>query len=357
MTSEQKNAIIYCEGSFNTTNGKTAHGLVRFSQRYSILCVIDSKYQGKDSGEILDGKSNSIPIVENLNEAVHLSRDKGISISEFIVGLAPDGGRMPQSAMQVIKEALKLGMNIISGLHDFISEDEELVALARKQGCKLVDIRKPPPRKMLHFFSGKIEQVSSLKIALLGTDSAIGKRTTAWILVQAFRDAGYTSEMIGTGQTAWLQGAKYSIVLDSLVNDFVSGEIEHAVYEAWKNENPHVIILEGQGSLLNPAYPGGFELLAAGRPDFVILQHAPGRIYYDGFPGYRIQQLNHQIQAIEIISGTEVRAITLNHEGMDKEEISRECKKILKETGIPAFDVLENGASDLVDLLKPELIS
>lgn len=355
MTTDKINAIVYCEGSFNTANGKTAHGLVRFSQRYRILSVIDSKYQGKDSGAILDGKANNIPIVKDLDEAFQLAKNKDSTIPEFIVGLAPDGGRLPEPAKQVIKSALKLGMNIISGLHDFISEDKELVPLAREHGCRLVDIRKPPARQLLHFFSGKIEQVDSLKIALLGTDSAVGKRTTAWILVNAFRDAGYTSEMIGTGQTAWLQGAKYSIVLDSLVNDFVSGEIENAVYEAWKNENPDVIILEGQGSLLNPAYPGGFELLAAGRPDLVILQHAPGRIYYDGFPGYRIQQLNHQIQAIEIISGIEVRAITLNHEGLKKDEISRECKKILKETGVPAFDVLENGAGELVDLLKPEL--
>ena len=356
MSTNKINAIIYCEGSFNTLNGKTTHGLVRFSQRYRIQFVIDSKYHGKDSGMILDGKTNNIPIVKNLDDAIQLANNGGTPISEFIVGLAPDGGRLPQSAIQVIKDALKLGMNIISGLHDFLSENQELVALARENECKLIDIRKPPARHMLHFFSGKIEQVDSLKIALLGTDSAVGKRTTAWILVQAFKDAGYNSELIGTGQTAWLQGAKYSIVLDSLVNDFVSGEIEHVIYEAWKNEHPDVIILEGQGSLLNPAYPGGFELLAAARPDFVILQHAPKRNYYDGFPGYHIHPLNHQIQAIEIISGIKVRAITLNHEGMKKDEINDECKKILKETGVPAFDVLEHGGSDLVELLKPELI-
>jgi uncharacterized NAD-dependent epimerase/dehydratase family protein len=350
------NATVYCEGSFNTPNGKTAHGLVRFSQRYRILSIIDSLYQGKDSGKVLDGKTNHIPIAKDLDESLQIAEKNGVAISDFIIGLAPDGGRMPQSAIHVIGSALKKGMNVISGLHDFISDNKELVTLAKENQCKLVDIRKPPTRHLLHFFSGKIEQVDSLKIALLGTDSAVGKRTTAWILVNAFREAGYTSELIGTGQTAWLQGAKYAIVLDSLINDFVSGEIEHTIYEAWKNENPDVIIMEGQGSLLNPAYPGGFELLAAGRPDFVILQHAPRRIFYDGFPGYRIQDLKHQIQAIEIISGTKVRAVTLNHEGMEKYEIRQECKKILKETGVPAFDVLVDGANDLVELLRPELI-
>ena len=113
-----------------------------------------------------------------------------------------------------------------------------------------------------------------------------------------------------------MQGARYSLIMDSLINDFVSGEIEHAVHEAWKNENPDVIVIEGQGSLLNPAYPGGFEILAAGRPDFVILQHAPKRSEYDGFPGYALHPLEEQIKAIEIISGKKVVAITINHENM-----------------------------------------
>ncbi len=101
---------------------------------------------------------------------------------------------------------------------------------------KLRDIRRPPDRKDLHFFSGKIEKVDSLKVALLGTDSAVGKRTTAWILVKALNDLGIKTELIGTGQTAWMQGAQYGIILDSLVNDFVSGEIEHAVWHAWQGK-------------------------------------------------------------------------------------------------------------------------
>jgi uncharacterized NAD-dependent epimerase/dehydratase family protein len=350
----QRNAVVYCEGSFNTPNGKTAHGLVRFTERYRILAVIDSRYHGRDSGEVLDGKPNGIPVVASLDLALHVAGTKDLIVRDLVIGLAPDGGRLPQEAIGIVKAALKEGMNVISGLHDFLSENPGLVALAHRNHCELTDIRKPPPRDKLHFFSGLIERVDCLKIALLGTDSAVGKRTTAWLLVHAFRNAGYKSELIGTGQTAWLQGARYSIVLDSLINDFVSGEIEHAVHEAWKNEKPDVIVLEGQGSLMNPAYPGGFELLAAGRPDAVVLQHAPRRIDYDGFPGYRIQSLPHQIRAIEVISGKPVKAITINHEGMLKNEIVRECQKITSETGLPAFDVLEYGAGELMNLLKPE---
>jgi uncharacterized NAD-dependent epimerase/dehydratase family protein len=197
--------------------------------------------------------------------------------------------------------------------------------------------------------------VKCLKVAVLGTDSAVGKRTTAWLAVQGLNQAGIRAEMIGTGQTAWMQGAKYTILMDSLVNDFVSGEIENAVYQAWHVENPDVIVIEGQGSLLNPAYPGGFEILAAGRPDFVILQHAPGRTEYDGFPMYPLHPIEKQIQAIETISRSKVLAITLNHENMGMEEIPDACEKLSRETGLPVFDVLAHGPDKLVDLLRKHL--
>ena len=348
-------ALVYCEGGFTTTNGKTAHGLVRFTERYQIVAVIDSRHKDADSGVLLDGMPNGIPVLGDLDEGFRFASSRGIQVRSFIMGLAPDGGRLPETAVGAIRKALKARLDVYSGLHDYISDNPELMELAEKYECNVVDIRKPPESKNLHFFSGKIEQVKCLKIALLGTDSAVGKRTTAWKLVHALRNKGYKAELIGTGQTAWLQGARYSIILDSLVNDFVSGEIEHAVHEAWIHEEPDVIVLEGQGSLLNPAYPGGFELLAAGRPNLVILQHAPRRLEYDGFPGYRIHPLNHQILAIEVISGKKVSAITLNHEHMNPSEIPDECLKIQKETGIPAFDVLVSGADELVKRIQPNI--
>jgi uncharacterized NAD-dependent epimerase/dehydratase family protein len=347
-----ENAIVYCQDAFNTPNGKTAHGLVRYTERYRILAVIDSRFRGMDALEVLDGIRGDIPLVQDLDEGLEYATTLGIRISEFIIGLAPDGGRLPEKVLPEIRRALRSGLNVTSGLHDFLSDNKELAELAAKYNCNLIDIRKPPGRDQLHFFSGKIEEVDCMKIAVLGTDSAVGKRTTAWILVHALRQAGLKAELIGTGQTAWLQGARYSLVMDSLVNDFVAGEIEHAIYEAWKSESPDVLVLEGQGSLMNPAYPGGFELLAAGRPDFVLLQHAPARREYDGFPGYTIHPLDHQIRAIEILAGKKVLAITVNHEGITAEEIPRVCDEITRETGLPAFDVLLNGGASLVDLIK-----
>jgi uncharacterized NAD-dependent epimerase/dehydratase family protein len=351
--SEKKITTVYCEGAYNTTNGKTAHGLVRFTERYKIQSIIDSNYDGLDAGLVLDGKKNGIPIVGSLKEALHL--DEQNKPTHLVVGLAPDGGRLDKTALKDIKEAIKMGLSVDSGLHDYLSDDPEIMKLAKSSKVHIHDIRKPAPVKDLHFFTGNIEKVKALKIAVLGTDSAVGKRTTAWKIVHGFRAAGYKAELIGTGQTAWLQGAKYSMVLDSVINDFVSGEIEHAVYSCWENEKPDVIVLEGQGSLMNPAYPGGFELLAAGRPDIVILQHAPARLEYDGFPGYPLHPIDHQIQAIELLSGKKVVAIAVNHEDLNLNQIDEVCKKIEVETNLPTSDVLIHGPERLVSVLTPYL--
>jgi uncharacterized NAD-dependent epimerase/dehydratase family protein len=345
-------ALVYCEGAFNTTNGKTAHGLVRFTQRYKIAGVIDSRYSGQDAGLVLDAKKNGIPIFGDISRGMDfLSGDQ--KPTHLVVGLAPDGGRLPLSARDDIKKAISLGLHVDCGLHDYLTEDIEIINLARSKNVKIRDIRKTPHINDQHFFTGEIEKVKSLKIAVLGTDSAVGKRTTAWMLVHGLRAAGYKAEMIGTGQTAWLQGAKYSIILDSVIADFMAGEIEHAIYSAWENEKPDVIVIEGQGSLMNPAYPGGYEILAAGRPDVVILQHAPARLEYDGFPGFIIQPINHQIKALEIVSGKKVVAITINHEKISAENIPYEAHRLTEETGLPAVDVLLQGTDELVKLLLP----
>lgn len=342
------NAIVYCEGAFGTTNGKTAHGLIRYTKRYNILSIIDSCHAGKDAGMILDGIPNKMPIFGNLQDAIKVAKKLGEEPTHFVIGLAPDGGRLSPKVRDEIVRALNFGLNVDSGLHDFLSDDFDLKTIAVENEIKMRDIRKPPDINKLHFFSGKIEEVTALKIAYLGTDSAVGKRTSALILTEALQKKENKVEMIGTGQTSWMQGVRYSIIFDSLINDFVSGEIEHVVWTAWKETNPDIIIIEGQGSIMNPAYPGGFEILAAARPDIIILQHAPTRLEYDGFPGYPLHPLEKQIEVIELLSGKPVVAVTISHEGLKVEDVPKVCKEITEKTGLPTFDLLLNGADDLI---------
>jgi len=348
-------AVVYCQGAFNTPNGKTAHGLVRRTERYQILSVVDARFDGGDAGLILDGRQNGVKVFAGLPAAVAAASADGRPATHCVMGLAPDGGRLSAEARRDMLTALELGLNVDSGLHDLLSEDPELVAAAERAGVRIRDVRKTPPRRSLHFFSGRIEEVASLKVALLGTDSAVGKRTTAWILIDALRAAGYRCELIGTGQTAWMQGVRYGLIMDAVINDFVAGEIEHAVLSAWDEVRPDVIVIEGQGSLMNPAYPGGLEILAAGRPDVVVLQHAPARKEYDGFPGYPIHPLKTQIQAVELLSSRPVAAVTLNREGLDEAGIQAAIETVNRETGLPAMEVLYHRPEPLLAALRPYL--
>lgn len=348
-------AIVYCQDAFATPNGKTAHGLVRFTRRYDVAAVIDARHSGRDAGDVLDGRSAGIPVVSTLDDALRAATNSGARATHLVIGLAPDGGRLPPGARAAVSSAIASGLHVDAGLHDFLADDPEFSALACEYGVTLRDVRRPPPRSDLHFFSGKIETVTAPRVAVLGTDSAVGKRTTAVKLTHALGAIGYPAEMIGTGQTAWMQGWPYAIVLDSLVNDFVSGEIEHVIWRAWSEARPAAIVLEGQGSLLNPAYPGGFEVLAAGRPRAVVLQHAPARLEYDGFPGYAMHPLDHQIRAIEIVSGRPVVAITINHESMTPAMAREAARRIEDETGLPAMDVLQDGAERLAAVVAEAL--
>lgn len=327
------NAVILAEGVFGTTYGKTANGLVRFTKRFNIVAVIDSTRAGEDAGLVLMGKPRGIPIVSTVEEGIRLGA------RTLVVGVATDGGYIPEEYRKFIVDALRQKLNIVSGLHEFISDDPEFSALAAKYGSYITDVRKLF-RDIKPLFTGDIKEVRALKIAVLGTDSAIGKRTTAVNLTNALLERGIPTAMVGTGQTAWMQGFKHTVVVDSMINDFIPGGLESMTLEAWKEENPDVIFIEGQGSVLHPAYPGSFEIIGACRPDGIILQHAPKRLSFDGFPDIPIPDLQKYIGILELLSGHKVIAISINREGMTDQEVKEEISALETRFGIPAFDPL-----------------
>jgi uncharacterized NAD-dependent epimerase/dehydratase family protein len=342
-------AVVLCEGAFGTSNGKTAHGLVRHTDRYRVLAVIDGAAAGRDAGEILDRAPAGIPVVRGLGEAVRVA---GTRPDFLVVGVATHGGVLPEECRPAIREALRIGVNVDSGLHQMLGDDPEFSALARASGARIRDVRRTPPREAMHAFSGDIRHVSSVRLAVLGTDSGVGKRTTAVRLVQGLNATGARAVMIGTGQTAWMQGARYGLILDSLINDFVSGEIEHQVCRAFREEHPDVIVVEGQGCLTNPAYPGGFEILAGARPDGVVLQHAPARAFYDGFPDFPLAGLEKEMEIIRLLSDKPVVAITLNHEDLTPEQVRRSAAEYRERFGMPCCDPLLDGVAPILAELR-----
>jgi uncharacterized NAD-dependent epimerase/dehydratase family protein len=190
-------------------------------------------------------------------------------------------------------------------------------------------------------------QVTTPVIAILGTDCALGKRTTAVMITGAMNEKGLNAEMIFTGQTGWLQGHRYGFVLDSTYNDFISGELEHAVVTCWKEAHPDVIFIEGQSALCNPSGPCGSELLLSAQCKGVILQHAPARIYYKSqeSTGNKIS-LARELELIRLY-GSRVLAITLNTAKLTAEEARRHQERLEKEFGLPVILPLEDGMSRL----------
>lgn len=330
-----EDAVVLAESVFGTTYGKTANGLVRFSRRYNVRYVIDSSHAGEDAGMVLNGKKCGIPVVA----ALPVNADP--PLSTLVVGVATDGGVLPPKYRKFIADALKSGLNVVSGLHEFLSDDPEFAKLASKNGRTITDVRKMF-RDRKDMFTGRILDVKSMKIAVLGTDSAVGKRTTSVFLSESMKKKGNTSEMIGTGQTSWMQGFKYTIVLDAIINDFVSGALETVTVDAWNDLHPDYMFLEGQGSVLHPAYPGSFEIIGALHPDAIILQHSPKRLYYDGFEQFKIPPLEKYIRILELLSDKKVIAVAINRDDMTSSEMLDYMDMVERKYGIPAFDPLGN---------------
>ena len=339
-------AVVYCEGSFGNDYGKTAHGLVRHTERYEVVAVIDSTLAGQDAGDVIDGRSNGIPVVASLADV------DADDVGYFVIGMATDGGTLPPHARSAVLDAIRQGLNVDCGLHEFLSDDDELAGAAASAGVTIRDVRKPRPRSQLHFFSGDILDVRATRIAVLGTDCALGKRTTATLLVQGLRDAGVTAELVGTGQTSWLQGVRYGFLLDSTVNDFVGGELEHAIVSADRDASPDIIVIEGQACLTHPAGSGGAEILSSGLPHGVILQHAPGRKTYSGYDDFPIAPPEQHIAAMESLFGTRVIGVGINPEGLSGDQVPAVIADHEHRLGIPCCNPLHDGVAKLVAAVR-----
>jgi len=343
------NAIILTAGVLTGANAKTAHGLIRSSSRYTIIGVIDNASAGQDAGYLLDKVQRDIPIYATIGDFTAQSERRA---KYAIVGVAFAGGRLPEPIVAQIKEAVAAGISIVSGAHDFLSDNPEVRELAERNGVTLLDIRKPRPKDQLKFWSGEIMQVTAPVIAVMGTDCALGKRTTAVMITEAIKSRGVRSEMVFTGQTGWLQGHRYGFVLDSTYNDFISGELEHAVVTCWRDTGADVIFVEGQSALCNPSGPCGAEFLLSAQGKGVILQHSPAREFYKGqeHTGIKIS-LARELELIRLY-GSRVLAITLNTSKLTTDEARMFRQKIAQETGLPVILPLEDGMDELSDIVK-----
>jgi uncharacterized NAD-dependent epimerase/dehydratase family protein len=344
-----KTALIYCDKQFGLVDGKTAAGLVRYSETYAIVGVIDSLLAGKDAGEALGEAKKEIPIFANLGQAL---KNLAAVPDCYIYGKAPLDAFLSTEERLLILEAMTKGMDIINGLHQFLSEDQEFVRIAAQNNIQIKDIRKPAPIKELRVFTGEIAKVNVPVIAVLGTDCACGKMTTAIELNQALNERGIKSVLVATGQTSLMQGAKYGVAIDALISQFVIGEIENSIVQAFEHESPDIILVEGQSAVSHPAFMGSLGILRGSMPDGVILQHPPTRKFRCDFPHLAMPTIGSEIKLIEAIAQTRVLAIAINHENLLTKDIPKVIADYEQQLQLPTTDVLSYGCQRLIQALE-----
>lgn len=352
----KNDALILTHGLLDTENGKTAHGLIRGTDRFTIVGVIDYASAGRDAGEVLDGKHRNIPIFDTIENAVNqLNRTP----QYLIVGVAVAGGRLPAEMLDIIKTAICAKINIINGLHEFLTDKAEFIALSQLHGVELTDVRRAKKATDMTYWSGKITEVKAPRIAVLGMDCAVGKRTTSRFLVETCRNEGLKAEMIATGQTGWMQDGRFGFILDSTLNDFVTGELETQIVKCDTEAAPDVIFLNGQSALRNPIGPCGSELLLSGQAKWVVLQAMPSRKYYEGTEDNLQAEIPSVASEIALIKmyGAETVAVTLNTHGLTLEEARKTAQILRGSLGIPVVLPLEDGVGEIVDIIKRKVKS
>ncbi|WP_147804232.1 DUF1611 domain-containing protein [Alkalicoccus halolimnae] len=340
-----KTALIYCEGNFGTMDGKTANGLIRSSGNYTIAGVIDSTKTGEDTGQCLENKTNGIPFFTSLENAFELLEHVP---DQFIFGMAPSAGLLKSHEREVVLKAMERGMDITNPLHEFFTDDSEFRQQAAKYGVQMTDVRKPPEKKDMHLFSGRILDIKTPIVAVLGTDSAVGKRTTSVLLEEALENAGLKVAFIATGQTGLIQGKKYGTAIDAIPSQFMTGEIENQVLRAHDELQPDIMIVEGQGALSHPAYISSCGIIRGSRPGSVIIQHPPKRENLGDFSYMPMPSLESEMELIESFSCAKVTAISINHENMTASEVQNTITDYEKRYDMPTTDVLQFGCGKLV---------
>ncbi|MBM2821434.1 MAG: hypothetical protein HW413_180 [Thermoleophilia bacterium] len=339
----ERRILILGEGfSHDPHYGKTMRGIIRYGPD-PVVAILDSAR----AGEMQDG----IPVVGTVNDS--LCFDPTVAV----VGVATQGGRFPPAWRELLKGCIAKGLDVESGLHEFISEDPELAELAEKHGVELRDLRKPP--QGLNVPTGANLEVDAKIVLTVGSDCAIGKKTVAVELDLEARQRGLESAFVPTGQTG-IAIAGWGIAVDAVVSDFLAGAAEQLVVEGARRGGK-LLLVEGQGSLVHPMYSGvTLGLIHGSAPHAFVLCHRAGSTEIEGCPGHPIPPLTELIELHERIAlqrrRAKVACIALNTADFERDEDARaEIAAVAAETGLPTDDPLRFGAGYLLDALLARL--
>ena len=243
MLGKKRRIAVMAEGSFTPLDGKTALGVIRYRSD-EVVAVIDSVRAGRTCADCV-GVGGEIPVVASLKGAAAHDADT------LLLGIAPQGGTLPESWRRVVAEALLRGWDVLSGLHVFLADDPELAALARAKRCAILDVRRPPASRAIA--ARRASNLDTLVVLTVGTDCNVGKMTTALELQEELLGRGARVAFVATGQTG-IFVADQGFAIDAVPADFVAGVVERMVLDAAREAD--IVLVEGQGALHHPAYSG-----------------------------------------------------------------------------------------------------
>ena len=339
---------ILAEGAFEWHYGKTATGVIRYGKD-PVVAVIDSTKAGQDVSQALgDAIGKGIPVVRDINEALRYQPDS------LLIGIAPMGGALPAEWRWQLLTAIDAGLDIISGLHFFLSEDEELHAAAEKRGVTIWDVRRPPVQNRVAEFLP--HRPGSHTILLVGSDCATGKMTSALELDREAANRGLNSAFIATGQTGIMISGN-GLPVDRIISDFVAGMVEELVLD-FTNKHDWVFV-EGQGALNHPAYsPVTLGLIHGSMPEAMIFSHKAGATAIESYTYCPLPSLKRMIAFNEDTvrwvrpeRPCKVVGLSLVTFGLSEQQARDALKQAEDETGLPATDVIRFGAGVLIDAL------
>jgi uncharacterized NAD-dependent epimerase/dehydratase family protein len=335
---QRKRYLILAEGrSGDPHYGKTMRGVVRYGAD-PVVAIVDSERPG-DAYE-------GIPVVATVEDALRFGP------TTALVGVATQGGRFPPAWRELLKRAIANGLDLENGLHEYVTDDAELVELARRHGVELHDLRRPPAG--LNVPTGANLEVAARIVLTVGSDCAIGKMTVALELDREARRRGLASVFVPTGQTG-IAIAGWGISIDAVVADFIAGAAERLVVEG-AERGGELLWVEGQGALLHPAYSGvTLGLMHGSAPHAFVLCHRAGSTEIEGYPGHPLTSLRELVALHEAVSlplrRARVAAVALNTRDLDEGAARAAVAEAEEETGLPADDPVRFGAEKLTDAL------
>ena len=336
--------LILAEGfSADPHYGKTMRGVLRY-RREDVVAIVDSERAGASEADV--------PIVEDVEAALAYEPEVAL------VGVATQGGRFPPAWRELLRTSIEHRLSIENGLHELIGDDPELRALADEAGVELRDLRRPP--SSLDCPTGANLEVDARIVLTVGSDCAIGKMTVSLEVDRAARAHGLRSVFVPTGQTG-IAIAGWGIAVDAVVADFIAGAAERLVVEG-RRRGGDLLLVEGQGSLVHPAYSGvTLGLFHGSVPHALVLCHRAGSTEIEGSPGHPLPPLAELVELHERASlprrRATVAAVALNTAGLDDDAAATAIAQASAETGLPACDPVRSGAAALLDaVLAAELV-